>query len=64
MRHPILDSLRFALPVTVALTTASCAEQTALAECDVDNGGIQLPDGFCAFVVADGLGAARRGTWT
>jgi glucose/arabinose dehydrogenase len=28
--------------------------------CDADNGGITLPAGFCAVVVADGLGAARH----
>ena len=28
--------------------------------CDPDNGGIKLPAGFCALVVADGLGAARH----
>ena len=60
MRLSILGSVRFALAAAVALTTTSCAEQMALLECDADNGGIQLPDGFCAFVVADGLGAARH----
>ena len=60
MRLSILGSLRFALAAAVALTTTSCAEQMALLECDADNGGIQLPDGFCAFVVADALGAARH----
>ena len=60
MRNSILGSLRSALAAAVALTTASCVEQTALPECDADNGGIQLPDGFCAVVVADGLGAARH----
>ena len=60
MRLSILGTLRFALAAAVALTTTSCAEQMALLECDADNGGIQLPDGFCAFVVADGLGAARH----
>ena len=44
----------------MALTTTSCAQQMALPECDADNGGIQLPEGFCAFVVADALGAARH----
>ena len=29
--------------------------------CDADNGGITLPQGFCALVVADGLG--KRGIW-
>jgi len=28
--------------------------------CDPDNGGIKLPAGFCALVVADNLGAARH----
>src|SRR5882672_2109975 len=28
--------------------------------CDPDNGGIKLPAGFCALVVADGLGTARH----
>ena len=28
--------------------------------CDPDNGGITLPTGFCALVVADGLGIARH----
>ncbi len=28
--------------------------------CDADNGGIQLPEGFCAVVVADSLGRARH----
>ena len=28
--------------------------------CDKDNGGLKLPPGFCALVVADGLGPARH----
>ena len=28
--------------------------------CNTDNGGITLPDGFCAVVVADHVGAARH----
>ena len=31
-----------------------------LPACDPDNGGITLPAGFCALVVADNLGAARH----
>jgi len=34
------------------------------AMCDDDNGSITLPDGFCASVFADGLGAARHLTVT
>jgi glucose/arabinose dehydrogenase len=32
----------------------------AAVTCDPDNGGLTLPRGFCALVVADGLGAARH----
>lgn len=32
----------------------------AIIECDPDNGGITLPDGFCASVVADDIGQARH----
>jgi glucose/arabinose dehydrogenase len=28
--------------------------------CDPDNGGIQLPEGFCALVAANGIGTARH----
>ena len=31
-----------------------------LPACDADNGGIKLPEGFCALVAADSLGAARH----
>jgi len=31
-----------------------------LPECDPDNGGIELPEGFCAVVVADSVGSARH----
>ena len=34
--------------------------QANLPACDPDNGGITLPNGFCAMVVADDLGAARH----
>ena len=33
---------------------------STLPACDPDNGGLTLPDGFCAFVVADNLGRARH----
>ncbi|MEX0691807.1 MAG: PQQ-dependent sugar dehydrogenase [Gemmatimonadales bacterium] len=32
----------------------------ALPQCDMDNAGLTLPPGFCAQVVADGLGRARH----
>jgi len=31
-----------------------------LPACDPDNGGLKLPDGFCALVAADGVGRARH----
>ena len=36
------------------------AASSAAPSCKSDNGGITLPKGFCALVVADGLGAARH----
>src|SRR3990172_9987596 len=32
----------------------------ALPTCDPDNGGLKLPEGFCALVVADNLGIGRQ----
>ncbi len=48
--------------LAVALGTAFFAFALAAATpaCDPDNGGITLPAGFCALVVADGLGTARH----
>ena len=46
---------------SLVLFSAGCQSRTSqLLECDDDNGGIQLPDGFCGFVVADNLGRARH----
>src|SRR5579864_3008277 len=47
-----------ALAGTLLLTMTTA--RGAAPACDPDNGGIKLPDGFCALVVADGLGAARH----
>jgi len=44
-----------------ALVAAGIAlHAAALPDCDPDNGGITLPRGFCALVVADGVGPARH----
>jgi glucose/arabinose dehydrogenase len=58
--------LSIALSVTTVLVLASCddgpTDPSANVVCDADNGGITLPDGFCAVVVADlttGTEAAR-----
>ena len=41
-------------------TPQSSARGGAKVACDPDNGGIKLPTGFCAAIVADGLGYARH----
>lgn len=38
----------------------SAYPSTRLPACDPDNGGLTLPEGFCAVVVADTVGAARH----
>ncbi|MEX2515614.1 MAG: hypothetical protein WD572_01705, partial [Gammaproteobacteria bacterium] len=35
-------------------------QRQASSECDADNGGLILPSGFCARVVADNLGFVRH----
>lgn len=65
---------RPATAVALTLALAACAGDTTApdtgepelrratksVECDPDNGGITLPPGFCAVVVADQLGPARH----
>jgi len=49
--------------VAAAASIVSVAGRAADSpKCDPDNGGIKLPQGFCASVVADGLGRARHVT--
>src|ERR1700759_1513640 len=48
------------LLVELLLGTAALASGASGPPCDPDNGGIKLPPGFCAQVVADNLGAARH----
>ncbi|HET7370593.1 MAG TPA: PQQ-dependent sugar dehydrogenase [Gammaproteobacteria bacterium] len=43
-----------------ASATAAAAPGNADVQCSPNNGGITLPDGFCAVVVADALGMARH----
>ena len=49
-----------AAAASVVGAMVSIGAQATLPDCDPDNGGITLPDGFCAMVVADNLGAARH----
>src|SRR5437879_6155011 len=44
----------------VALTGGAFLLNAATPACDNGNGGLTLPAGFCALVVADGLGPARH----
>jgi glucose/arabinose dehydrogenase len=54
------------LSATTALVTGVFAASALIGNlkaaltCDPDNGGLKLPQGFCALVVADNLGAARH----
>ena len=43
-----------------ALILSSVRGAAAPPACDPDSGGLKLPQGFCALVVADELGAARH----
>jgi glucose/arabinose dehydrogenase len=52
-----------ALLLTLGLAACSGPEVASSADdvvCDDDNGGLNLPDGFCAVTVADSVGRARH----
>ena len=54
---------RLILVVSAAIAIISVvtfAGAAAAPACDPDNGGLKLPQGFCATVVADNLGRARH----
>jgi glucose/arabinose dehydrogenase len=68
-----MTSMRtIATSLLVLITFAGCANESSMPEaqawravaeqydCDPENGGILLVDGFCAFVVVDSLGTARH----
>lgn len=47
----------------MALSTVACAQSSPESSqnlCDEGNGGLTLPDGFCALVVSEEVGAARH----
>ncbi len=48
------------LTSTVAVGLAAAAAPLAAQKCDADNGGLTLPDGFCAVVYAEGLAGPRH----
>ena len=45
---------------STADSTASASSTSSSAACTADNGGLKLPDGFCATVFADNIGHARH----
>ena len=47
-------------PIADELVDDSWREVAEMYDCDSANGGISLPDEFCAFVVVDSLGPARH----
>jgi len=55
-----ISLLKYLLASSALLLTMSAAPALAAPQCDADNGGITLPKGFCAMVVANNLGAARH----
>lgn len=59
MKHLLTGTL-LAAGMAAFVWVESFNAQPALPACEPDNGGITLPDGFCALVVADKLGAARH----
>ena len=48
------------LLATAACFLASPALFAGALSCDIDNGGLTLPAGFCALAAADGVGNARH----
>jgi glucose/arabinose dehydrogenase len=53
----------FAFPIAALVALAGAARlggAAALPACDPDNGGLKLPEGFCALVIADDVGTARH----
>ena len=49
-----------ALAIGWLVAAAFVSNVSAAPVCDPDNGGLTLPQGFCALVAADGLGTARH----
>ncbi len=52
--------LSFSIVAVGAAVVWTATTRAAVPNCDPDNGGLKLADGFCALVAADGLGPARH----
>src|SRR3977135_3652473 len=48
------------LSATILMTLTLGVGRAAAPACDPDNGGLKLPQGFCAAVVAENVGRARH----
>ena len=57
--HRVMSLLALSVCV-IAGSTGVAGQRAAAPACDPDNGGLTLPAGFCAKVVATDLGAARN----
>jgi len=58
-----LSILPLLVPLVVGAVLAGCGaepDEGVRAACESDNGGLELPDGFCATVVGDTLGPTRH----
>lgn len=62
MMHTRLLIFVLAGAALAALATRSATQAAGPIACDPDNGGLTLPPGFCALVVANNLGEARHAT--
>jgi glucose/arabinose dehydrogenase len=60
MTNRVYALIVFSLTLVMGCTQAASEVTTNLVECDDDNGGLVLPDDFCAIVVADSVGRARH----
>jgi glucose/arabinose dehydrogenase len=60
--HPIISAVALAGAAFVAAALSPVAPSNSSAPCDTNNAGISLPDGFCATLFADSLGAPRHMT--
>ena len=62
MKRPRFAAFAASTFILLAVVAAPPGAQSRAAApaCDAGNGGITLPQGFCAVVVAHGLGAARH----
>jgi glucose/arabinose dehydrogenase len=56
----VLSGCLASIFTAIALVGLGSAGRAAAPACDPDNGGIKLPAGFCALVVATDLGVARH----